>query len=59
MLWPPAEPGGYSLIVDGRGQLIDDSLRVVPHRAVLHRPAVPAFKPPAVRFHPQHAADRG
>jgi len=41
VLWPPARPGGYSLIVDGRGELTDDSLRVVPHRAVLHRPAQP------------------
>jgi hypothetical protein len=41
LLWPPAEPGGYSLIVDGRGELTDDSLRVIPQRAVLHRPAQP------------------
>ncbi|WP_445167183.1 pyridoxamine 5'-phosphate oxidase family protein [Mycolicibacterium sp. Dal123E01] len=41
LLWPPREPGGYSLIVDGRGELTDDFLRVIPQRAVLHRPAVP------------------
>ena len=41
LLWPPAEPGGYSLIVDGRGELTDDLLRVIPQRAVLHRPAQP------------------
>ncbi|MCV7177210.1 hypothetical protein [Mycolicibacterium sphagni] len=41
LLWPPIQPGGYSLIVDGRGELTDDSLRVIPHRAVLHRPAQP------------------
>jgi hypothetical protein len=41
LLWPPTERGGYSLIVDGRGELTDDSLRVIPHRAVLHRPAQP------------------
>ncbi|SBS78400.1 conserved hypothetical protein [uncultured Mycobacterium sp.] len=41
LLWPPAERGGYSLIVDGRGELADDSLRVIPQRAVLHRPAQP------------------
>lgn len=41
VLWPPLEPGGYSLIVDGRGELLDDSLRVIPQRAVLHRPALP------------------
>lgn len=41
MVWPPREPGGYSLIVDGRGELTDDRLHVIPQRAVLHRPAVP------------------
>ena len=39
LVWPPREPGGYSLIVDGRGQSGDDRLRIVPSRAVLHRPA--------------------
>src|SRR5262245_46378270 len=41
LVWPPREPGGYSLIVDGTGQTTETSLRVVPARAVLHRPAVP------------------
>lgn len=41
MLWPPSSPGGYSLIVDGRGEFAADRLRVTPLRAVLHRPAVP------------------
>ena len=45
LLWPPAEPGGYSLIVDatvttaegdGSG---DNSVVVRPTKAVLHRPA--------------------
>ncbi len=39
LVWPPAQPGGYTLIVDGHGQPTDDTLRVVPSRAVLHRPA--------------------
>ena len=47
LLWPPPEPGGYSLIVDGSAELSDpdDSaddtahLRVVPTRALLHRDA--------------------
>ncbi len=39
VVWPPAEPGGYTLIVDGRAQVSDDCLRVVPTRAVLHRRA--------------------
>jgi hypothetical protein len=47
LLWPPSEPGGYSLIVDGTAELSDaeDSaaetarLAVVPTRALLHREA--------------------
>ncbi|HTI73705.1 MAG TPA: pyridoxamine 5'-phosphate oxidase family protein [Mycobacterium sp.] len=41
LVWPPADPGGYTLILDGTGDLTDDGLRVVPSRAVLHRPATP------------------
>jgi hypothetical protein len=49
LLWPPSEPGGYSLIVDGRAEVAevtgcaDDAaaLRVVPTRALLHRNADP------------------
>jgi hypothetical protein len=47
LLWPPTEPGGYSLIVDGRavdasgsGQG-DNTVSVEPTKAVLHRPAQP------------------
>jgi hypothetical protein len=44
ILWPPREPGGYSLIVDGSAQVTesaDDTVRlgVVPERALLHREA--------------------
>jgi hypothetical protein len=43
LLWPPVEPGGYSLIVDGcaahRQSPSGDGLVVQPIRAVLHRPA--------------------
>jgi hypothetical protein len=39
LVWPPREPGGYTLIVDGRGEVSDDALKVVPSRAVLHRKA--------------------
>jgi hypothetical protein len=53
LLWPPHEPGGYSLIVDGQAQVVqvsaaadrdDDTveLGVVPTRALLHRNADPA-----------------
>jgi hypothetical protein len=46
LLWPPGEPGGYSLIVDGQAQVTgsgDDTvqLSVVPTRALLHRNADP------------------
>jgi hypothetical protein len=49
LLWPPREPDGYSLIVDGRAQVAetpdsdDDTvpLGVVPTRALLHRNADP------------------
>ena len=44
LLWPPAEPGGYSLIVDGPAEISDATeetarLAVVPTRALLHREA--------------------
>jgi hypothetical protein len=44
LLWPPTEPGGYSLIVDGEAELSEsdaDAVRlgVVPSRALLHREA--------------------
>lgn len=40
LLWPPNEPGGYSLIVDGTAAATsDDRIAVTPTRAVLHRPA--------------------
>jgi hypothetical protein len=39
LLWPPAEPDGYSLIVDGEAEMTDDGVLVSPTRAVLHRAA--------------------
>jgi hypothetical protein len=44
LLWPPPEPGGYSLIVDGEAEVTDAAdetvrLGVVPTRALLHREA--------------------
>jgi hypothetical protein len=41
VVWPPREPGGYSLIVDGTGRPAEDTMTVTPTRAVLHRPAAP------------------
>jgi hypothetical protein len=42
LVWPPRQDGGYTLIVDGRASLTDETLRVEPTRAVLHRSATPA-----------------
>ncbi|PXX00899.1 pyridoxamine 5'-phosphate oxidase family protein [Mycolicibacterium moriokaense] len=39
VVWPPADPGGYTLIVDGRAEVTDAGLTVAPTRAVLHRRA--------------------
>jgi hypothetical protein len=39
LVWPPREPGGYTLIVDGRGEPTASTLKVVPTGAVLHRRA--------------------
>lgn len=41
LLWPPHEPGGYSMIVDGDAHVDGDELVVVPTTGVLHRPAQP------------------
>jgi hypothetical protein len=41
LLWPPFEPGGYSLISDGVVRDVGgEQLAFAPTRAVLHRPAV-------------------
>lgn len=45
LVWPPADPDDYSLIVDGVGSMRDDELAVAPTRAVLHRPAPPQSIP--------------
>jgi hypothetical protein len=39
LLWPPVEPEGYSLIVDGTAEMSDGGVLVSPTRAVLHRAA--------------------
>lgn len=40
LVWPPPEPEGYSLIVDGVAQFEGDNLTVVPSRAIQHRPEI-------------------
>jgi hypothetical protein len=53
VLWPPVEPGGYSLIVDGTVAALSGAgggnnfVAVKPTKAVLHRPAA-ATDPNAV-----------
>lgn len=37
VVWPPREPTGYSLIVDGTAEVTEDGMRLTPSRAVLHR----------------------
>lgn len=39
LLWPPRQTDGPTLIIDGRGELHDDTLRVRPSHAVLHKKA--------------------
>ena len=39
LLWPPTAMDGYSLIADCQASLDGDVVRLVPERAVLHRPA--------------------
>jgi hypothetical protein len=47
LVWPPAEPAGYTLIVDGAAEQRADVVAVRPTRAVLHRAAPPAESPGA------------
>jgi hypothetical protein len=46
LLWPPGDPAGYSLIVDGTATVVGDRVDVFPQRAVLHRPAPSAPSAP-------------
>ncbi|WP_395728597.1 pyridoxamine 5'-phosphate oxidase [Nakamurella sp.] len=39
VVWPPREPGGMSLIVDGSAECEGEDLRVTPASGVLHKPA--------------------
>ena len=39
LLWPPATPDDYSLIADGTATVDGSTVRIVPARAVRHRPA--------------------
>lgn len=39
LLFPPRQPRGYTLLIDGTATADGEDLRVVPTHAVLHRPA--------------------
>jgi hypothetical protein len=41
LVYPPADAGGYSLIVDGNAKLRAGKLSLTPTAAVLHRPPGP------------------
>jgi hypothetical protein len=44
LAWPPGDPGGYPLLVDGRAELSSGTTKITPIRAILHRPAAPETK---------------
>jgi hypothetical protein len=39
LVWPPFEPGGFSLLVDGTATVDGSTITVAPVKATLHRPA--------------------
>ena len=45
LVWPPRDPGGYTLIVDGTAEAAGEGLRVRPTGAVLHRKPGPESPP--------------
>jgi hypothetical protein len=47
LVFPPPEPKGFTLLVDGTAEVTGDDVRVTPSGAVLHRPASHADGPPA------------
>lgn len=38
LVLPPAEPRGFTLLVDGTAEVVGDDARITPTGAVLHRP---------------------
>jgi hypothetical protein len=47
LVFPPREPRGFTLLVDGSGEVVGEDVRIAPATAVLHRPASHAGGPPA------------
>ena len=39
LVFPPPEPRGFTLLVDGTAEISGDDVQLVPEGAVLHRPA--------------------
>ena len=46
LVFAPAQPHGFSLIVDGVGRAVGDDFEVTPESAILHRPSAHADGPP-------------
>lgn len=47
LVFPPPEPRGYTLLVDGTATVDGEDVRIAPASAVLHRPASHADGPPS------------
>ena len=47
LVFPPLEPRGFTLLVDGTADVAGDDVRITPATAVLHRPASHSDGPPA------------
>lgn len=47
LLFPPSQPQGYTLLVDGSAAGDGDTITFTPQTAVLHRPAAHSDGPPA------------
>ena len=45
LIWPPTTRHGHSLIMDGRGSLAVDEIRIAIDHATLHRPSAHADGP--------------
>jgi hypothetical protein len=50
LVFPPREAKGFTLLVDGTGEVVGEDLRVTPTGAVLHRPGRHADGPPPPSF---------
>ena len=47
LVFPPREPRGFTLLVDGTAEVAGEDVQITPVTAVLHRPASHADGPPA------------